>query len=112
MAGPVPSLEEPGRAAHPGFGAALRRYREVRGWSQGQLARRIGVTQATVSLWEAGRAAPRLEHLIHLVQFLPPLVSYIPEEQRSGIARLLGLLRGLGAGDKGETCGCRGCTCA
>jgi len=35
----------------------LREFRLARGWNQTELARRIGVSSAAVSLWEAGRRA-------------------------------------------------------
>ena len=36
----------------------LRQLREERGWSQVELARRLGVSQDVVSKWETGQVAP------------------------------------------------------
>ncbi len=36
----------------------IRQLREAWGWSQPVLAGRLGVSQATVSLWERGRVVP------------------------------------------------------
>ncbi len=43
----------------------IRQLREERGWSQGELAWRIGVEQGTVSTWEHGRR-PHLRYLLRL----------------------------------------------
>ena len=48
----------------------LRQLRHEQGWTQEQLARRLGVQQATVSQWEHGSWAPRpatQQHLADLV---------------------------------------------
>ncbi len=36
----------------------IRQLREERGWTQQDLARRLGVTQGGVSTWERGRGTP------------------------------------------------------
>ena len=36
----------------------LRQLRQARGWTQEQLARRLGVEQGAVSKWERGQAVP------------------------------------------------------
>ncbi len=43
----------------------IRHLREERGWSQGELARCLGVEQSTISTWERGRC-PRLRYLLRL----------------------------------------------
>jgi transcriptional regulator with XRE-family HTH domain len=35
-------------------------------WSQGRLARKLGVRQATVSLWESRGRVPSMRHLLKL----------------------------------------------
>lgn len=45
------------------FGARLRALRQLRGWSQEYVGLELGVSKATVSKWETGRAQPSLEHL-------------------------------------------------
>ena len=40
----------------------VRQLRQERGWTQLELAWRLGVEQASVSLWESGRVVPRLRH--------------------------------------------------
>ena len=45
----------------------VRQLREERGWSQGELARRIGVEQGMVSTWEHGRR-PHFRYLLRLAE--------------------------------------------
>ena len=40
------------------------------GWSQADLARRIGVNTATVKCWESGRQSPRVGNMAGLVDVL------------------------------------------
>lgn len=42
-----------------GISRRLVRLRARNGWSQGELAVRLGVHQAAVSMWESGRRRPR-----------------------------------------------------
>jgi transcriptional regulator with XRE-family HTH domain len=49
---------------------AIRRARARRGWTQYDLATRVGTTPATVSRWERGRARPRWAKLRSLAQVL------------------------------------------
>ena len=44
------------------YGRTLRQLRKERGMRQDDLAAAVGVTQATVSDWETGRAAPKPAH--------------------------------------------------
>ncbi len=45
------------------FSEKLTELRHSRGWSQGQLGERLGVTRQTVSKWELGSTTPELEKL-------------------------------------------------
>ena len=38
---------------------AIREAREAKGWSQSELARRLGVSSSTVQLWESNKTAPK-----------------------------------------------------
>lgn len=51
------------------WGRNLRSIRQATGISQSELARRLGVTAATVSQWESGRRAPRDTHRIAIAEF-------------------------------------------
>lgn len=41
---------------------ALRKIREDKGWTQPDLAKRIGVSFETISRWERGEKEPRKQH--------------------------------------------------
>lgn len=44
-------------------GKTLRAWRERRGWTQGELARKLGVQLLTVSRWERKISDPQPRHL-------------------------------------------------
>ena len=48
----------------------LRHWRQLRNFSQGELAQELGVCLQTVSDWETGRAQPRLVHARRLLHVL------------------------------------------
>jgi HTH-type transcriptional regulator / antitoxin HipB len=52
------------------LGNLIRRARKKRGWNQSQLAERVGIRQATVSLIETGHPATRLDTLLALLAAL------------------------------------------
>lgn len=52
------------------LGAAVRRLREDRGWSQTQLAQAAGMTQSAVARFEAGGTVPTLPVLERLARAL------------------------------------------
>jgi len=45
------------------IGLRIKNLREERGYSQGELARRVGVTQPTVSDWENNKTEPAVDNL-------------------------------------------------
>ena len=49
---------------------ALKRAREKRGWSQRELASRVGLTQKHISSIESGKVVPRYDTLLELVRIL------------------------------------------
>lgn len=44
--------------------------REKRGLSQSAIAEKIGVSQATISMWETGEAMPRVDKLPEIAKIL------------------------------------------
>ena len=80
------------------FSEKLTDLRRREGWSQEQLADRLGVTRQSVSKWEGGAAMPELEKLIALSELFSVSVDYLvkadyeeperPAEMPASTARL------------------------
>ena len=72
------------------FSEKLTEQRRRLGWSQEQLADRLGVTRQSVSKWESGAAMPELVKLIALSELFGVSVDYLvkdhmaEQEQASG----------------------------
>lgn len=48
----------------------LKEIRKAKGMTQVEIAKELGVLQSSVSQWESGNSAPRMEHLIQLMNLL------------------------------------------
>ena len=58
----------------------ITKHRIAKGFSQNELAKRLGVTQTTISFWETGKKFPQSKHLLEcseLLDFSP--IEYIKE---------------------------------
>lgn len=79
---------------HPSFHEYLRQERERRGWTQADLAEKLGCGTKTVGRWENGENLPRPYHRVALGEILgknleelglaqttPPLVQHTPQEE-------------------------------
>lgn len=53
-----------------GFGSRLRKLREARGFTQGELAGRVGIELVQISRYERGQALPNAETLVSLAEVL------------------------------------------
>ena len=86
------------------IGARIVALREQRQWSQGELARRIGVGRARLGKWETGEHAPRIVHLLALRSAFgvsldelviggaePPALA-LSDEERAGVEKAIGKL--------------------
>ena len=91
-----------------GVGRRIVRERKRRGWSQGDLARRLGVKRERTGNWERGENAPRLEELALLAEVLRVSLDDLvlgkrrgrrltEDELRRGERHLAGLVELLGA---------------
>ncbi|MGO9791466.1 MAG: helix-turn-helix domain-containing protein [Solirubrobacteraceae bacterium] len=69
----------------------IKEARTARGYSQAELARRLGRTQTALSLWEAGKRMPGLDDLMDLARGLDHELGFFfpPDEIRQPIAMLL-----------------------
>lgn len=64
-------------------GQRIRAIREERGWSQEDLAARLGRTQTAISYWEAGRRALGVDDLVELAEALGvPTSELLPDGSR------------------------------
>ncbi|SDK26534.1 cupin domain-containing protein [Microbulbifer yueqingensis] len=73
MAGTEPATKAPELREEDSVdvGARLRSVRLMRGWSQRELAKRAGVTNATISLIEQGRVSPSVGSLKKVLDSIP-----------------------------------------
>lgn len=76
------------------FGGVLRQARELKGWSQRELAARSGVTQANISKIETGQVDPQLSTLVELARFLDLEVTLAPRQATPAIEAII---RGVSA---------------
>ena len=60
------------------YRAILKRHREMKGLSQNQLAKQLGITQTFLSEIERGRKNPSLEHFFILCEALD--IQLFPDE--------------------------------
>jgi len=99
-----------------GVGRRIVRERKRRGWSQRDLARRLGVKRERMGNWERGENAPRLEELALLGQTLRISLDELvygrqrgrrltEDELRRGEQCLAGLVELLGAAPGGPPAG-------
>src|SRR3954447_5692705 len=61
----------------------IRRARDARGWTQGQLAERMGVTQTAISYWESAKRTPGVEELLDLARALERDVTFFLPDERT-----------------------------
>jgi transcriptional regulator with XRE-family HTH domain len=69
---------------------ALKRAREQRGWSQREMASRVGLTQTHISGIESGKIVPRYDTLLELVRMLDSDLLLVP---RALVPVVLSLIR-------------------
>ncbi|MCJ2186793.1 helix-turn-helix domain-containing protein [Novosphingobium beihaiensis] len=68
--GPSPTPAGPAAIGGESFGERLHRLRKLRGYTQGELASRLGVSKPTVWAWEQGRARPIEDRLEAIAEAL------------------------------------------
>ena len=91
------------------LGERMKRLRQERGWSQGELARRIGGDGRQISRYENSRIVPSVEVLAKIAEALDVSTDFLLFEgiarrplhvPDNGIAERLGDLRDLGEDDR------------
>lgn len=68
------------------FGEKLQTLRKAQGWSQEELAARIGVSRQALSRWESGASVPDTENVVALSRLLGVSTDYLllDEAENSG----------------------------
>ncbi len=89
------------------FGQAIRAARSQHGWTQGELARQLGVTQGTVSFWENGIQNPSIANKVRLVELMPEILNSLAARELDLLDRIQALERSVFDG----RCGCKDCDC-
>ncbi len=67
------------------LGDHIRRCRLDQGLSQGQVAKRVGVSEATIYRWERNETSAQIHHMPKIIKF----VGYDPEPQPNNVAEAL-----------------------
>jgi transcriptional regulator with XRE-family HTH domain len=81
----------------------LKRARLKRGWSQLELGRRSGLSQAHISAIEAGKIVPRFDTLLDLVRVLEHDLAMVPRALVPAVQALIrDYRRGTEGGHDGE----------
>lgn len=78
---------------------ALKQTREKRGWSQRELASRLGLTQTHISSIESGKIVPRYDTLLELVRTLDSDLLMVP---RALVPVVQSLVRDQAQPEQGE----------
>lgn len=59
------------------IGEIIKEQRENNGWSQAELAERLGITQDSISLWEKNRRIPNTPYIILLAKLFKISTDYL-----------------------------------
>ncbi len=78
---------------------ALKQAREKRGWSQREMAGRLGLTQTHISGIESGKIVPRYDTLLEVVRTLDSDLLLVP---RALVPVVRSLIRDQARPDEGE----------
>lgn len=55
---------------HPGFSEMLKLYRKQQGFTQAEVAEKLGYSKETIKAWECGRRYPKSNEVARLAQIL------------------------------------------
>lgn len=87
---------------------AVRIARKKRGWTQSDLAKKMAVTQGTISFWENQVEIPSLDHQLRLIELMPDMLTALAIQELHVLDRLQALERIVFEGK----CACEGCDCS
>ncbi|WP_324698380.1 helix-turn-helix domain-containing protein [Novosphingobium aerophilum] len=92
--GASPMTSAPAAIGGESFGERLHRLRKLRGFTQGELAARLGVSKPTVWAWEQGRARPIEERLDAIAEELGVTAAELrPGRTVAGLPELIARCR-------------------
>lgn len=92
--GPAPAPPPPAAIGGETLGERLHRLRKLRGFTQSELAARLGVSKPTVWAWEQGRARPIEERLDAIAETLGVTSAELrPPRATPGLAELVARCR-------------------
>ena len=66
--------------------------REESGYTQAELARRLGITRSSVNAWEMGISVPSTQNIIDLAKIFSVSTDYLLEMDASASIPLVGLI--------------------
>ena len=69
----------------------IRNLREARGWSQAELARRLGITRNGVNSWEQGLSMPSPAFLVELAKTFSVSTDYLLGVECLNVVNVTGL---------------------
>lgn len=75
-------MEEKETVLSPDFPAKLRELRKSRGWSQGQLAKKIGADLQRVSKYERGVIWPTMELMVKIAKSFDVSVDFLVRDDK------------------------------
>lgn len=61
--------------------AVIKEKRKLAGYTQINLASKLGISQVSLCRWETGKTTPKLKHLLHLAQIIDLSLSDFSEAQ-------------------------------
>lgn len=73
------------------FGERLKMLRAIHDYSQDDIAKKVGVTKATISAYETGTRFPSYEVIIKLCDFLGTSTDYLLGRERNNMVDVTGL---------------------
>ncbi|WP_390253077.1 helix-turn-helix domain-containing protein [Vibrio parahaemolyticus] len=65
------------------IGIRIKELRNLRGFSQDELAHKLNLTKSTISQWELGKAYPKRKNIIQLSDFFDVAVEFLEHGIRS-----------------------------
>ena len=55
----------------------IRRIREQLGWTQSELARKLGLTRSSINSWEMGLSVPSTQYIVELAKIFSVSTDYL-----------------------------------